>query len=250
MSRVDTALLEWIGRIGAVSASDAQLRFGLAPPGARARLAALRREELIVERRLLHDVPPLYVATRAGLREVGLAALGTCRVSAASFAHWRACARVAVFLERRHPGRVSSDRELRMIQRERGGRVASAPVGVLHGGEPGSHRPDLVVWPREPGGLPVAVEVELTTKAPRRLQEICRAWARARELGGVVYYAPAPVERALARVIAALRAQESIWVVPLDVVDAELAGPRAVATGAKRGCERLGAPGKAVSSAA
>ena len=31
--------------------------------------------------------------------------------------------------------------------------------------------------------LPVAVEVELTVKAPRRLTEVFRAWARSREVG-------------------------------------------------------------------
>jgi hypothetical protein len=216
-------LLAWIGRLGAVSPSDVELRFGVTAHAARARLAALRQAGLIAQRRLLHDVPPLQVATRAGLRQAGLAALGSCRVSAASFAHWRACARVAVFLEHRHPGRVGSDRELRVIERERGARVASADLGVLDSGEPGSHRPDLVVWPTGPESLPVAVEVELTTKAPRRLQAICRAWARTREVTGVVYYATAPVEQALRRVVVELRAQEIIWVVPVEVVEADLA---------------------------
>jgi len=238
-------LLEWVGRVGAVSAADVQLRFAIAPRAARARLAALGRAGLIAERRLLHDVPPLYVATRTGLRHAGLSALGTCRVSAGGFQHWRACARVAVFLERRHPGRISSDRELRAIEREAGCRVASARLGVLDSGEAGSHHPDLVVWPGHPGGRPVAVEVELTTKAPRRLEEICRAWTRAREVGAVVYYAPPPVEQALVRVVRALQAEDTVWIVPLEVVERELARREESARGAQ--CR---SPGRTVSSGA
>jgi hypothetical protein len=79
------------------------------------------------------------------------------------------------------------------------------------------HRPDLVLWSSSPGlGNPIAVEVELTIKAPRRLEEICRAWARAREVSGVLYLAPPPVERALQRAIERANAAERIVVVSLD----------------------------------
>jgi 2-phospho-L-lactate transferase/gluconeogenesis factor (CofD/UPF0052 family) len=61
----------------------------------------------------------------------------------------------------------------------------------------------------------VAVEVELTVKAPRRLAEICRAWARARHVAGVLYIAPPSVEPALQRAIERVRAAERIVVAPL-----------------------------------
>jgi hypothetical protein len=79
------------------------------------------------------------------------------------------------------------------------------------------HRPDLVLLPRsEPARRPVAVEVELTIKAPRRLAAICRAWTRSRHVDGVLYLAPPAVERALVRAIGAARAGDCIVVVPLD----------------------------------
>jgi hypothetical protein len=190
---------------------------------ARARLSALRRSGLLEERRVLEGLAPLYVASRSGLHASGLTGLGLCRVSASSFAHWQACARVAVFLERRYPGRVSSDRELRLVERDQGTAVASARLGLLASGEPGRHHPDLVVWPSRPEGLPLAVEVELTVKGPRRLQAICRAWARTRGLAGVVYYASALAAPAVTRAIAALEATELVSVVPLEVVETELA---------------------------
>ena len=80
------------------------------------------------------------------------------------------------------------ERELRREERERGAPLASAQLGSGPDGGPLLHRPDLVLWPNTSADpLPVAVEVELTVKAPRRLLEICRAWARCRAVAGVLY---------------------------------------------------------------
>ena len=67
-------------------------------------------------------------------------------------------------------------------------------------------------------GLPVAVEVELTVKAPQRLAEICRAWARCRCVAGVLYLGPPEVRRALERAIEQVDAGERIVVLGLDSV--------------------------------
>ena len=81
----------------------------------------------------------------------------------------------------------------------RRGRWRARACAARAGGAPLLHRPDLVLWPAERRrALPVAVEVELTVKAPRRLLEICRAWARCRCVAGVLYLA-APEVRAAAR---------------------------------------------------
>jgi hypothetical protein len=64
----------------------------------------------------------------------------------------------------------------------------------------------------------VAIEVELTVKAPRRLVGICRAWARCRAVAGVLYLAPADVERALRRAVTDARAYEQVVVVPLSAL--------------------------------
>jgi hypothetical protein len=79
----------------------------------------------------------------------------------------------------------------------------------------------------------VVVEVELTVKAPRRLVEICRAWARCRTVTGVLYLAPALVERALLRAVAEARASEQVVVVPLSAlpgVDTDVGGELAEET--------------------
>jgi ribosome biogenesis protein Nip4 len=62
------------------------------------------------------------------------------------------------------------------------------------------------------------VEVELTVKAPRRLLEICRAWARCRCVAGVIYLAPPEVARALGRAIEKAQAHERVVVVALDAL--------------------------------
>jgi hypothetical protein len=66
--------------------------------------------------------------------------------------------------------------------------------------------------------LPVAVEVELTVKAPRRLVEICRGWARCRQVAGVLYLTTDPVQRALERAIEETRAGDRIVAVPLSAL--------------------------------
>ena len=65
------------------------------------------------------------------------------------------------------------------------------------------HVPDLAVEAR-PGEKPLAIEIELTPKAPRRLRSIMRLYASAGHLAGVRYYvadagALRAVERAIAR---------------------------------------------------
>jgi hypothetical protein len=125
---------------------------------------------------------------------------------------------------------VLGERELRRDERERGVALASARLGIAPDGGPLLHRPDLVLWPRdtedteagedleEASGLPVAVEVELTVKAPRRLADICRAWARCRCVAGVLYLAPPEVRRALERALDQVEAGERIAVLGLDAV--------------------------------
>ena len=133
-------------------------------------------------------------------------------------------------MERRYPGHlVLGERELRRDERERGIPLASARLGIAPNGGPLLHRPDLVLWPEGPenddrreggrkGGFPIAVEVELTVKAPQRLADICRAWARCRCVAGVLYLAPAEVERALHRATDQVQAGERIAVVSLDAL--------------------------------
>jgi hypothetical protein len=74
-----------------------------------------------------------------------------------------------------------------------------------------------LTWRSSPprGGV-LAVEVELSIKAPACLAAICRGWARARHIDGVYYLAAPSVEGALARAIRETRAEDRITVLPLE----------------------------------
>jgi hypothetical protein len=215
------AIMQWTARIGAVTAEALAYREGTSVGSARARLVAAEREGLVSRRRLLAGYPALYAITRAGVEGAGLKGFAPCRVSSSSALHMIVCAGAAVALEFGYPDhRVMSERELRRAERERGGPLASARLGFGHPGCPLLHRPDLVLWPKNSDrGLPVAVEVELTVKAPRRLAEICRAWARARHVAGVLYIAPPTVQRALERAIERVQGAERIVVAPLGALE-------------------------------
>jgi hypothetical protein len=216
------ALVQWVAGLGAVTVEALALRLGVSLASARGRLFAAQRAGLLAVHR---PGPVLFTVTPAGLRACCEPGLQASCVSPASARHLAVCARVAAALEHCYPECVVvGERELRL--RERGvGALASASVGLTPGGAPALHRPDVVLWPaRDDAGLPVAVEVELTVKAPARLLEICRAWARARCVAGVLYLAAPEVRPAVQRAIARARAQEQVVVLGFDTVPG-LEGP-------------------------
>jgi hypothetical protein len=215
-----TAIVQWVARIGAVTDRALAVHAGTTVASARARLLAAGRAGLLARHRPLAEQPSLYTLTRVGMRASGLRGLDPCRVSSSNALHLIECARIAAALEHCYTDhRVLGERELRRDERECGRALASARLGEGAGGSPLLHRPDLVLWPRQTEDvLPVAVEVELTIKAPRRLLEICRAWARCRCVAGVLYLAPPEVDRALGRAIERARAEGRIAVVPLDAI--------------------------------
>jgi len=216
------AIMQWTARMGAVTDEALADRLDVTVASARGRLQVLQKAGWLSRKRPLAQQPALYTATRAGLRIAALQGLDPCRVSASNAHHLIVCARVAAALERCYPDHlVLGERELRRDERERGVPLASARLRLGPDSGPLLHRPDLVLWPQDPNAgdeLPVAVEVELTVKAPRRLAEICRAWARCRCVAGVLYLAPPEVRRALDRAIDQAQAGERIVVVGLDAV--------------------------------
>jgi hypothetical protein len=228
-------LLRWVADLGAVTADALALLQVASTRCARARLAAADRAGLVTRSRPLAGGPAIYTLARAGLRRCSLPATETVRVSPANAAHLTVCARVAAALASAYPDHaVLAERALRRCERQAGAILASALLGRGPDGEPLLHRPDLVLWPLDGASGPVAVEVELTVKAPRRLAQICRAWARCREVAGVLYLAAPPVERALARAIEEACAAETVVALPLGAlatiepsVAGEIAGARA-----------------------
>ncbi len=213
-------LVRWTAGLGAVTAGALAHRFDVGLASARARLRAAERAGLLTSSRPLAGRLALYTATRAGLRAIGARGIEPCRVSASNATHLAACAGVAAALARCYPDhRVQGERELRRDEREHGASLASATLGATSGERWQLHRPDLVLWTCEPSEvLPVAVEVELTVKAPRRLLEICRAWARCRQIDGVLYLVAPEVERALRRAVEQARATEKLVILPLAIL--------------------------------
>jgi hypothetical protein len=125
------------------------------------------------------------------------------------------CARLAVILGREHGGaELWGEPRLRAAELHAGRPIASAELGRLPDGRPRLRRPDLVMFP--PDTAPVAVEVELSVKAARRLEAICRAWARCRLVSEVRYYAPPHVARAVSRAVSVVHAHDVIRVVLID----------------------------------
>jgi hypothetical protein len=220
-------VVRWTGRLGAVTAEAVAHRQERPLASARGLLLSGERAGLLRRCRVLANAPTLYSVTRAGLRATDLRGLEPSRVSVANAPHAIACAEVAAALELAYPDHeVMGERELRRDERDAGEALASASLGAAGAGA--LHRPDLVLWPAGPGPglrLPVAVEVELTVKAPRRLLEICRAWARCRCVAGTLYLAAPEVWRALERAIDGAQARERVVAVALDALVAAEAPP-------------------------
>ena len=213
----DRSIVEWIGRLGAASAADAMERFAMGRSQTYLRLGVLVDEGLLEPRQPIRGQPTLYVATREGLLWAQLGRLEPCRVGVASATHWAQCARLAAVLERTDPAyRVCSEREIRAAELDAGAPVASAVLGRLPDGRPRLRRADLVLMPRGEGRRPVAVEVELAVKWARRLEAICRAWARCRLVESVRYYASPAAARAVARAVERVHAHDVIEIYSLD----------------------------------
>jgi len=247
-SPAQATLLFWTSDIGAVTADALATLRETTIGSARAQLAAAARAGLLARLRPLAGEPAIYVLGRAGMRSCGLPGSEAVRVSHANAGHLVACARVAAALARSYPDHVVlGEHALRRLEREAGRVLASAVVGRGSHGEPLLHRPDLVLGRLAGDSLPIAVEVELTVKAPRRLAQICRAWARCRDIAGVLYLAAPPVERALTRAIAEAHAHAAIVALPLSALAPDqppFAGGGGRAGGAGRG-GAAGRPGGA-----
>jgi hypothetical protein len=214
-------LLRWTGSLGAITAEALSVRDGVSLSSARGRLSAACRRGLLARTRPLSGRPALFGLTAAGARVAGLAGASSCRVSPSNANHLIECALAAASLERCYPGhRAIGERALRSAERELGRPLGSARLAGIYGDPSGLHRPDLVLLASagDPSP-PVAVEVELSIKAPRRLRAICRAWARCREVAGVVYLVSEQVEPAVLRAVAAAQAQDRIAVVPLVLLE-------------------------------
>ncbi len=210
----------WAASLGAVTAETLAAREQVSVASARGCLVGAERRGALRAWRPLRERPALYTVTAAGLRAVGLADARPSRVSAASAQHAIACCEVAVALGRRYPtSRIAGEPELRAAGRPSSALhadpIALCTVPIRGRGALDRHRADLAVLPSRGLG-PMAVEVELTVKAPRRLLAICTAWARSRDVAGVLYVVTPVVRPALERALTAARADSRIALADLD----------------------------------
>jgi DNA-binding Lrp family transcriptional regulator len=206
------AILDWLAATGAASAPQLAEVAALSARSVLTRVRALEHAGLLRSSELLRGEPALHALTRRGLRAAGRPELDPVAISTSSFGHCLAVARVALAL--RAAGElVGGERELRAFERIEGAPLASAAVGLARDGGTAWHRPDLVCWR---SGAPLAIEVELTVKAPERLRTIVRGWARSRLIEGVVYYASPSAARALSAAVRIERAQEVVAVLALE----------------------------------
>jgi hypothetical protein len=194
--------------MGAVTVGQLRSRFGLGRTVAYRRIAACSAAGLLERVETLRGQPALIRATRRGLRFTGTR-LRIAEIRPELVGHWIASGEVALLLEAEFGADVLlTEREIRAIEAEEGCPVASAVVGETPDGSELRHRADLAV--RRDGEV-LAVEVELTPKAPRRLEGILRGWRRARWLAGVRYYArPGPTSQALVRAVLATHSGERV----------------------------------------
>ena len=204
----DLELVRFVGRYGAVSINHVMEVLGVRRSMAYRRVAACVERGLLERLDLVRAEPTLLRATRSGLRYAGLG-LEPAIVSSGSVHHWLACVSTALQLAAEAGlDQLVSDRELRLFERIEGKPLASAKVGEHPDGSPALHRPDLAIIG---GGLPIAVEVELTPKAPQRLLRLIRAWRRASWVEEVRYYcAPGAARRAVERAVRSARAEERV----------------------------------------
>jgi len=212
MSRAsrEIELVAWIARLGAVEVGHVRERFGVGRSVAYELVARCTRAGLLERVALLNGEPALLRATADAIELSGLG-LSLARLRAGQLRHWSCCADVALWAERQWGAKqVLSERELRFAEQLEGRPIASAIVGELPDGRALLHRPDLVVSAEE---RPIAIEVELTPKAPARLRAIVKAWRRARHVERVIYFCAAgPTQMAVSRAVREVHAGERVEV--------------------------------------
>ena len=203
--------------MGAVEVGHVRRRWRIGRSVGYALVGRLVETGLVERVATLPGDPTLLRASEQGIAYARLG-LPAAKVSPGQVDHWLACADVALWAEGRWgEAAVMSERELRFAEQDPMRPIASSVVGELPGGRPMLHRPDLVVTDQD---RRMAIEVELTTKAPRRLEQIVRSWRRARHVEKVLYVVPAgPTQRAVERAVAATHAQERVSVYELERVN-------------------------------
>lgn len=203
ISERDLEVLEFVARFGTVPRDVVARWAGTGRAVTAARERRLRESGLAEVLPGVGDTGRLVICTRSGLRAVFRSDLPVPKFSPGTVRHTAEVARVGIELE--HEGlKVLSEREVLAGERIAGRRIYSASIS-----ERSFHRPDLVIL----GEDVEAVEVELTAKAPHRLDSILRAWRRAvmdRKIACVRYFCADLAADSIRRSIKRTRTEEFI----------------------------------------
>jgi len=170
----DAEMVWLLGRHGIATVAQVMEEFQVGRTAAYRLVAACVHRGLIERDDSLRHEPSVLYATREGLRWVGLG-YPVAKLSPSLIRHGLRCTSMAQELRREFPSGVHTERDLCWAERQEARPIASARMGTRPDGGPRLHRPDLAVLTE--AGV-IAVEVELTPKAPKRLEGIMRAWRR------------------------------------------------------------------------
>jgi hypothetical protein len=186
----DLELLWFLAEHRMVLADHAASLLGVAPDTAKARLAKLAAGGYVRSEPLFAKQPAMNLITRAGLDVIG-SSLPTPRIDVRLYEHDAGVA--WLWLAAQH-GTFGPVREILAERRLRSHDAArepgTEPLAVKRGGigpRGGEqlHYPDLVLTTAD--GRRVALELELSSKGPARLQKILAGYAADPRFDGVVY---------------------------------------------------------------
>ncbi len=235
----DAQMVAWISGLGAAGAEHVRRRFDIGSIStAYRRLRLLTADGLLDHRTVLDGWPGVYSATREGMRWQGLEGQRVFKVKDGQFKHTWQVAHTAAELHCALPGwEVIGERGILSIESDQDDLYASIRVAGRSGRKM-LHRPDLAL--ALPGVGVVAVEVELSVKAPPALNPICRSWARARHIDRVYYLALPKPARAVRKAVKATMAEDRIRVLDLDDIDTLVAELSVRADAARHVDDRAG----------
>jgi hypothetical protein len=208
ISRRDVEVLEFIARFGIAPRDAVSLWAGTRRTATLQRERRLRITGLVTTHPGIADTGRLILPTRTGLAACGRPELRGIHFSIARAAHEATVTNLAARLEK-GGDHLLSEREIVARERAEGDRHLSA---TLPNGR--HHRPDLI----RIADSVEAIEVELTPKAPARLDELLRAWRSAvikRRVARVLYLCPPATIRHLERAVKRTHTGSQIRVEPL-----------------------------------
>jgi hypothetical protein len=175
--------LRWLARVGPSPLDPWRLVMGWSEVAARSHARRLEDAGWLARYPMTRGDGSLFLATRAGVRVLGLPVRPAVAPAPTWWAHHCACAWTAAYLDLRERGYLG-DRELI----EDPGWSAQVAWTDGKGAHQAGHRPDLVGWTTD--GEIIPIEVELAQKSAARLKGILRMYRQSRNQGntsGVLY---------------------------------------------------------------